>query len=146
MYTPVQVCRIVSMTSVFKTSEARSSMSEVLNRARRAHTPVIERGAELYAVTEKGSLLSFLKHTVQARPQVLLEDGAYVLLVPGLPFASEATTIDEAVDNLILDLREYAVDWKDVFSAAPNHAENWGLVTLVSLLNDAELKEWLVEG
>ncbi|ACV08420.1 hypothetical protein Jden_0757 [Jonesia denitrificans DSM 20603] len=145
MYTHVQECSLVDMASVFKTNEARSAMSDVLNQARQARTPIIERGAEHYAVTEKASLLSFLNHTVEARPQVILEDGAYVLIIPGLPFASEATTIDEAVDNLMLDLREYAQDWKDVYSAAPNHVENWGLVTLISLLSDNELKEWLID-
>lgn len=45
----------------------------------------------------------------------------------------------------MLDLREYAQDWKDVYSAAPNHVENWGLVTLISLLSDNELKEWLID-
>lgn len=134
------------MTTVFKTGEARAALSEILNSASAAHAPVIERGAQQFVVTQKSSLLSFLKHTVNLQPLVVQEDDAYVVLIPGLPFASEAAGIDEALDRLVDDLKEYADQWEQEFSSAPNHADNWGLVTLVSLLSPAELTEWLMNG
>jgi hypothetical protein len=41
-------------------------------------------------------------------------------------------------------LREYAEDWQDHLLDAPNHRENWGLVQLISLSDDDQLREWLV--
>ncbi|WP_431927398.1 hypothetical protein [Nonomuraea jabiensis] len=41
-------------------------------------------------------------------------------------------------------LREYAEDWQDRLLDAPNHRENWGLVQLISLSDDDQLREWLV--
>jgi hypothetical protein len=40
-------------------------------------------------------------------------------------------------------LREYAQDWQDRLLNAPNHRENWGLVQLVELSTDEELRTWL---
>jgi hypothetical protein len=41
-------------------------------------------------------------------------------------------------------LREYAHDWQDHLLNAANHRENWGLVQLISLSDDEQLREWLV--
>lgn len=41
-------------------------------------------------------------------------------------------------------LREYADDWQDRLLDAPNHREHWGLVQLVSLSNDEQLRDWLI--
>jgi hypothetical protein len=41
-------------------------------------------------------------------------------------------------------LRDYAHDWQDHLLNAPNHRGNWGLVQLISLSDDEQLREWLV--
>ncbi|MEU2030588.1 hypothetical protein [Nocardia amamiensis] len=66
--------------------------------------------------------------------------------MPGLPVAADGATFDKAVDEMILALREYADDWQSRLRAAPNHRENWGLVQLIGLSNDAQLRDWLVRG
>jgi len=45
---------------------------------------------------------------------------------------------------MIVVLREYAEDWQDRLLDAPNHAGNSGLVQLVSLSGDGQLRDWLV--
>jgi hypothetical protein len=40
-------------------------------------------------------------------------------------------------------LREYADDWQDHLYNVPNHADNWGLVHLIALSSDDQLREWL---
>jgi hypothetical protein len=40
-------------------------------------------------------------------------------------------------------LREYAEDWQDHLLHAANHRENWGLVQLITLSSDEQLREWL---
>lgn len=46
--------------------------------------------------------------------------------------------------NTAESLREYAEDWQARLLNAPNQQDNWGLVQLVSLSDDEQLKEWLV--
>jgi hypothetical protein len=41
-------------------------------------------------------------------------------------------------------LREYADDWQERLLESPNHRENWGLVQLVSLSSDEQLRDWIV--
>lgn len=132
------------MATPYTTSKARSEFKEVLDSAQRGATPTIERGEYEFAVTDKAGLVQFLKLSVSAKPKLVTEDGAYVLVIPGLPFASEANSLDESVDLLVEDLIDYAAEWHDLYQDAPNHADNWGLVTLVNLLSESQLKEWLL--
>jgi hypothetical protein len=57
---------------------------------------------------------------------------------------ADGATFDEAIDDVIDALREYAEDWQDRLLDAPNHANNWGLVQLISLSDDEQLRDWLV--
>jgi predicted RNase H-like HicB family nuclease len=76
--------------------------------------------------------------------QVVAEARGWSVFIPGLPVAADGATFDEAVDAMIDALREYAEDWQDRLLDAPNHASNWGLVQLVSLSDDMQLRDWLV--
>jgi hypothetical protein len=46
--------------------------------------------------------------------------------------------------EIIEALREYAEDWHERLLNAPNHRDNWGLVQLISLSSDDQLRDWLV--
>src|SRR5690606_3938806 len=76
--------------------------------------------------------------------EVVSENNGWSVFLPGLPIAADGATLDEAIDETVLALREYAEDWQDRLRNAPNHRENWGLVQLVSLSTDAQLRDWLV--
>ena len=52
--------------------------------------------------------------------------------------------LDEAVEEMIEALRDYAEDWAERLHSAPNHADNWGLVQIVGLASDEQLREWLL--
>ncbi len=45
---------------------------------------------------------------------------------------------------MIAALRENAADWQERLAEAPNHQGNWGLVQLVVLSDDDQLRDWLV--
>jgi hypothetical protein len=77
-------------------------------------------------------------------PQAVAEDGGWTLLLEGVPVAADGATFEEAVDELVLALREYAEDWNARLRLAPNHADHWGLVQLVDLSTDDELVAWIV--
>ena len=52
-------------------------------------------------------------------------------------------TLDGAIDELIVGLRQYAFDWTERLHSAPNHQENWGLVQLIGLSTEAQLRDWI---
>ena len=52
-------------------------------------------------------------------------------------------TFEEAITEMASALREYAEDWQDHLLHAPNHRANWGLVQLITLSSDEQLREWL---
>jgi len=58
--------------------------------------------------------------------------------------AADGASFDDAIDEMIDALREYAEDWQDHLLDAPNHRDNWGLVQLISLSDDEQLHDWLV--
>jgi hypothetical protein len=66
------------------------------------------------------------------------------VFLPGLPVAADGATFDDAIAELIQALREYADDWQERLLDAPNHRENWSLIQLISLSDDAQLTDWLV--
>jgi hypothetical protein len=65
------------------------------------------------------------------------------MFIPGLPIAADGATFDEAVTEMVDAVREYAQDWQDHLLNAANHRENWGLVQLISLSDDEQLRDWL---
>ncbi len=78
-----------------------------------------------------------------SRAQVVPEAGGWSVFIPGLPISADGSTLDEAVDEMIDALREYSDDLQDHLLDAPNHRENWGLVHLIALSDDSQLRDWL---
>jgi hypothetical protein len=60
-----------------------------------------------------------------------------------MPIAADGSTVDDAVEEFIDALRDYADDWADHLRTAPNHEANWGLVQLVELSDDDQLRAWV---
>ncbi|MFI7705654.1 type II toxin-antitoxin system HicB family antitoxin [Nonomuraea sp. NPDC049480] len=86
----------------------------------------------------------YLPAAARSRAQVVSEDGGWSIFIPGLPIAADGHTFNEAITEMVGALREYAEDWQDHLLDAPNHRQNWGLVQLISLNDDDQLREWLV--
>jgi predicted RNase H-like HicB family nuclease len=80
---------------------------------------------------------------VPSRAKVVAEGGGWSVFIPGLPLAADGNTLDEAITDMVETLREYSDDWQDRLLNAPNHRENWGLVQLIELSTDDELRAWL---
>jgi predicted RNase H-like HicB family nuclease len=83
-------------------------------------------------------------HEADALPsaQVVHEAGGWSAFIPGLPIAADGATSEEAIDELVDAIREYAEDWHDRLRHAPNHQENREIAQLVGLSDD-ELRAWL---
>jgi hypothetical protein len=72
-------------------------------------------------------------------------DGWSVVLV-GVPVAADGDSFDEAIDEFLLALREYAQDWQERLCLAPSRHNDWGLVQLTELSTDPQLRAWAVGG
>ena len=125
-----------------KVSEARDNFKTLLDAAGRGRPATVRRDDQTAAVVDADRLRYFLSKICPSAT-VVSEAGSWWVFIPGLPISADGATLDEALDETVAALREYAEDWQDQLSAAPNHADNWGLVQLVGLSTDAQLREWL---
>ena len=73
----------------------------------------------------------------------MTEAGGWSVFLPGTPIATEGTELEEAVEEFIQALREYAQDWKDRLRLLPNHRHLGSLVLFVSMSSDDEIANWV---
>jgi predicted RNase H-like HicB family nuclease len=124
-------------------TEARRHFKELLDAAEQGRPASVRRDASTAMVVDADRLRRFLLSVYPSRAQVVAEAGGWSAFIPGLPVAADGTTFDEAVTEMIEALREYADDWQDHLYNVPNHSDNWGLVQLIAVSDDGELREWL---
>jgi predicted RNase H-like HicB family nuclease len=126
-------------------SDARSHFKELLDAAERGRPAVVRREGTSSAVVSAERLRLFLTARLTSRAEVVAEAGGWSIFIPGVPIAADGGSLDEAVDEMVDALREYAADWEDHLLDAPNHRDNWALVQLVTLSDDDDLRGWLVD-
>lgn len=124
-------------------SDARAHLKDLLDAAERGRVATVRRESVSAAVLDAARLQHFLATVVPSRAKVVAEDDGWSVFIPGLPIAADGPTFDEAIDEMVDALREYAEDWQDRLLDAPNHRDNWGLVQLISLSDDEQLRDWL---
>ncbi|MFJ1753097.1 prevent-host-death protein [Kitasatospora sp. NPDC088134] len=134
------------MTSVHYESytEARKHFKDLLDAAEQGRVATIRRDAERTAVVDAGRLRRALSLLCTSRAEVVREGDGWSAFFPGLPIAADGASFEEAIDELVDALREYAEDWQERLLNAPNHAGNWGLVQLITLSDDAQLRTWVL--
>lgn len=124
-------------------TEARRHLKELLDAAEQGRPASVRRDAATAMVVDADRLRRFLLGVYPSRAQVVAEAGGWSAFIPGLPVAADGATFDEAVAEMIDALREYADDWQDHLYNVPNHTDNWGLVQLIAVSDDGQLREWL---
>jgi predicted RNase H-like HicB family nuclease len=133
------------MTAVHYDSytDARNNLKNLLDAAESGMVATVRRESATTAVLDAARLRYFLASVVPSRAEVIEEAGGWSAFIPGLPVAADGATFDDAITDMIGALRDYAHDWQDHLLHAPNHRDNWGLVQLISLSDDEQLREWL---
>jgi predicted RNase H-like HicB family nuclease len=124
-------------------TEARSKFKDLLDAAENGQTATIRRDATTAVVLDAERLRYFLASVAPSQAQVVQEAGGWSVFTPGLPVAADGETFEEAIAEMAAALREYAEDWQDHLLHAPNHRENWGLVQMICLSSDEQLRKWL---
>jgi predicted RNase H-like HicB family nuclease len=125
-------------------TDARTHLKDLLDAAEKGRVATIRRDHARTAVVDVVRLQHVLVSMSQPRAHVVAESGGWSVFIPGLPVAADGATFDEAITEMIASLREYAEDWQDRLLDTPNHRDNWGLVQLIGLSDDTQLREWLV--
>ncbi|MBV9026627.1 MAG: prevent-host-death protein [Streptomycetaceae bacterium] len=125
-------------------TEARAHLKDLLDAAGQGRVATIRRDTEYAAVVDAARLRHALTLLCPSKAEVVAEDGGWSVFYPGLPIAADGATFDQAVDDMLDALRDYADDWQDRLQAAPNHRNNWGLVQLIALSDDTQLRAWLL--
>jgi predicted RNase H-like HicB family nuclease len=125
-------------------SEARAHLKDLLDAAERGRVATVRRDLASAIVVDVRRLRQLLVSVVPSQAQVVAEAGGWSVFIPGLPVAADGATFDEAISEMVQALREYAEDWQDHLLDAPNHQDNWGLINLISLSDDDQLRDWLV--
>jgi predicted RNase H-like HicB family nuclease len=125
-------------------TEARTHLKDLLDAAGEGRVATVRRDAGRAAVVDVERLRHYLSLVCPSKAQVVAEAGGWSIFIPGLPVAADGATFDEAVDDMVGALREYAEDWQDRLRVAPNHQDSWGLVQLIAHSDDQQLAEWLV--
>lgn len=124
-------------------ARAREQLKSVLDAADAGVPTTIVRAGRRAAVVDAALLRILLSHSVPADVQLVHEAGEWAAFIPGTPLSGTGPSSRAAVDDLVVALREYADDWTDHLRHASNHHDAWGLVQLVGLSTDDELRDWL---
>jgi predicted RNase H-like HicB family nuclease len=125
-------------------TEARAHFKDLLDSAAAGRPATVRRESGRAAVVDAERLRYALSRLVSFRAEVVAEGGGWSVFIPGLPVSADGATFEEAIDEMIDALRDYAEDWIDRLRLAPNHDGNWGLVQLIALSDDDQLRDWLV--
>ncbi|MCE7008986.1 prevent-host-death protein [Kibdelosporangium philippinense] len=125
-------------------TDARTHLKDLLDAAEKGRVATIRRDHARTAVVDVVRLQHVLVSMNQPRAHVVAESDGWSVFIPGLPVSADGATFDEAITEMITSLREYAEDWQERLLETPNHRDNWGLVQLIGLSDDAQLREWLV--
>lgn len=127
-------------------TSARQNMRAVLDAASDGLVTTVTRDAERYLVVPAEQLREELAGLRPSRAEVLAEGGGWVVVLPGLPVHGDGDSFDDAVDDAIEALRQYAHDWNERLRVAPNHARHRSVVEVVELSTDEQLRDWLLGG
>ena len=125
-------------------TDTRRRLREVLDTAEEGLPVGIRRHDKHVALIESSKLQEILVDSRRLRrPRAVAEADGWSVLLPGAPVAADGADLDEAVDEFVAALREYAQDWQTRLRFAPNHQHHWPLVQFVSLASDADIASWV---
>lgn len=125
-------------------TQARKQFRAVLDAARLGLVTTVMRDEERFVVVAADQLRDEFAALRPANAAVVAEGGGWAVIIPGLPVHGDGDSFDDAVEDAVQALREYAEDWNLRLNRAPNHRQHRVVVELVELSTDEQLREWLV--
>jgi hypothetical protein len=124
--------------------EAREHFKDLLDAADEGRPATVTRQTRRVAAVDADRLVCFLTRSHPSGAQAVPDGDGWSVILPGVPVAADGATIEDAVDEMVEALRDYAEAWTERLRLAPNHEDNWGLVQIVTLASDEQLRNWLM--
>jgi hypothetical protein len=125
-------------------TEVRRHWRAHLDRAADRLPVSFSRGEDAFAVVDASLFRDLLRRNVPG-PVVVAEDGGWSIFLDGYPVAADGSDLDEAIDDFLVSVTDYAEAWVDRLHTVPNHQHAAALVHLVATSTDDQLRQW-VEG
>lgn len=125
-------------------TDARTHLKELLDAAEEGRPAAVVRQDRSTALVDRRRFVGYLMALNAGRVELVPDGDSWLAVVADSPVAAEGDNAADAVEELIIALREYAEDWSARLRLAPNHEENWGLVQLVDHCSDDELRVWML--
>jgi hypothetical protein len=119
----------------------RRTWSATLDMAAEGRAVIFHRDDEAFVLLQADLLRDLLARAVPA-PEVIAEEDGWTVLLQGHPVASDGSTLDAALDDFVVALRDYATAWDERLHRAPNHQHAAALVQHVTLSDDKALLRW----
>lgn len=138
---------VEQVTASYSSTEARTHWRDIMNASSQGVPVTIGcHGSAVSAVVDAERLREYFAETLDPHALTFVEDGVHVIVLDRRGFTSEGETLEDAIEDMVHQLREYAEDWGEHYSTAPNHEKNWALVQMISMSSDSQLREWLIGG
>jgi len=123
-------------------TDARRELRSVLDAADAGRPLAVGRRDGPVALVALNRFLGALRPGLP-RPETVMEAGGWSILLPGLPIAADGVDLEEATEEFVLALLEYADVWVERLHRTPNHEANWALVQFVCLSDEDQLLAWV---
>jgi predicted RNase H-like HicB family nuclease len=137
----------MKMALIYDTvAEGRKHFSDALRAAGEGQPVTVLRSGGAIVLLDGTALLGFIAKATPSNAVIAQDEHGYSVYLPDKPIAADGATIDEALDQMVEALRTYGAAWHEVLRQAPNHADNWGLIQLIELSDDDQLRNWLTGG
>ncbi len=121
----------------------RDHLKDVLDAAVEGRPASVTRERTRVAAVDADRLVHLLTQVRPASAELVAENDGWSIFLHGLPIAADGATLDEALDEAVLALRDYAEAWTERLRLAPNHQDNWALVQIIEFSSDDQLRAWL---
>ena len=125
---------------------ARQNFRSLLDAASAGFVTSLTRDTEQYVLVPAEQLREELVSLRPSGAEVVAEGGGWAVVIPGLPVHGDGVSFDDALDDAVAALRDYAHDWNERLRTAPNHARHRAVVQVVELSTDLQLRDWLLGG
>jgi Antitoxin of toxin-antitoxin, RelE / RelB, TA system len=122
-------------THQFKAREARDNWRQILDRAESGVVSVVRRGAPV-VVAPRDVMARALASLYPFNVQVSVGPSQVSMWLEGMPVHAVGATYEEAEENFLDALLDYAELWVRELKSAPNHRDNEGLVTQVLMYGE----------
>ena len=127
-------------------TQARQQLRAVLDAAGSGLVTTIDRDEERFLVVSAQQQREDLAMLRPSNAAVVAEGGGWAVILPGLPVHGDGDSFDDALEDALDALREYAEDWNARLRMAPNHRQHHVVVELVELSTDEQLRDWILGG